>query len=142
MLPFHPPLVQFHHRFFNATFNTTAQHRRRLNPMPQNSSHQHVAVRRIPRADANHVALLRDAGTATVHEAQGRSGLLQTYLRPIYPGARIAGSALTVMSQPGDNWMLHVAMELCQPGDCLVVACSAENTGGMFGDLLATSARS
>ncbi len=110
--------------------------------MPQNSSHQHVAVRRIPRADANHVALLRDAGTATVHEAQGRSGLLQTYLRPIYPGARIAGSAVTVMSQPGDNWMLHVAMELCQPGDCLVVACSAENTGGMFGDLLATSARS
>ena len=99
-----------------------------------------VAVREIQRAAAGDIATLESLGVATVHEAQGRSGLMKSYMRPIYSGARIAGSAVTVLAHPGDNWMLHVAMELCQQGDVLVVGVSNDDEHGMFGDLLATLA--
>jgi 4-hydroxy-4-methyl-2-oxoglutarate aldolase len=100
-----------------------------------------VAVRNIQRADSNAIGAFEALGVSTVHEALGRSGLMKPYLRPIYPGAQIAGPAITVLAQPGDNWMIHVAIELCQKGDMLVVGCTADNTDGMFGELLATGLR-
>jgi len=98
-------------------------------------------VRAVARAEAQVVRTLGELGVATAHEAQGRTGLMRPYLRPIYPTAKAAGSAITVLSQPGDNLMIHAAMELCQPGDLLVVTTTSESTDGMFGELLAVSAR-
>lgn len=100
---------------------------------------RHVAVKTIKRADGDVAARLGTQGASTVHEAQGRTGLMKPYMRPIYKGARIGGTAVTILAQPGDNWMLHVALELCQPGDVLVVGLTTDNTDGFFGDLLATS---
>jgi 4-hydroxy-4-methyl-2-oxoglutarate aldolase len=100
-----------------------------------------IAVRRVARADAASVAELAKYGVATIHEAMGRVGLLDTYMRPIFPGARACGPAVTIFAHPGDNWMLHVAAEMLQPGDVAVLGTSAGNTDGMFGDLLATSFR-
>jgi 4-hydroxy-4-methyl-2-oxoglutarate aldolase len=97
-----------------------------------------VAVRNIRRTEADLVKRLGALGVATAHEAYGRFGLMKPYMRPIFP-AEAAGTAVTVLAQPGDNWMIHVAVEQCQPGDILVVGCTTDNTDGMFGDLLATS---
>ena len=101
--------------------------------------HTPVAVRNIPRADQAIIDDLGKMGVATVHESQGRSGLMKPYMRPVYEGPRISGTAVTVLAQPGDNWMIHVAIDLCQPGDVLVVALTADSTDGFFGDLLAHS---
>ena len=100
-----------------------------------------VIYRNIRRPDPEVMKLLRDLGVATVHEAQGRSGLMKPYMRPIYASAKIGAPAVTVSCQPGDNLMIHAAVEVCQPGDVLVVTTTAESTDGMFGELLASSLR-
>jgi 4-hydroxy-4-methyl-2-oxoglutarate aldolase len=100
-----------------------------------------VVKRNIVRADKAAVEKLSRFGVATIHEAMGRVGLMLPYMRPIYNNAHACGTAITVLLQPGDNWMMHVAAEQLQPGDVVVAACTAENTDGFFGDLLATSFR-
>jgi 4-hydroxy-4-methyl-2-oxoglutarate aldolase len=99
----------------------------------------HKIVRSIPRPDAQAVKLLGELGVATIHEAQGRTGAMTPYMRPIYPSARVAGPAVTVSCHPGDNLMIHASIEVCKPGDVLVVVTTSESTDGMFGDLLGTS---
>ncbi len=98
-----------------------------------------VVYRHIERADAQATAALAALGSATVHEAMGRVGLMKPYMRPIYAGAQVSGTAVTVLLHPGDNWMMHVVAEQIQPGDVVVAALSAECSDGFFGDLLATS---
>jgi len=100
-----------------------------------------VVHRNITRAADVDVKALAEFGVSTIHEAMGRLGLMRPYIRPVYPGAKLCGTAVTVLLQPGDNWMMHVAAELIQPGDVLVAACTTESEDGFFGDLLATSLR-
>lgn len=100
-----------------------------------------IVKRNIERTDADTVARLAQFGVATIHEAFGRAGLMKPYMRPIYTGAHLCGTAVTVLLQPGDNWMLHVAAEQIQPGDVVVAGCITDSTDGFFGDLLATSYR-
>ena len=98
-----------------------------------------TVVRSIHRAEAGAISALERLGVSTVHEAQGRTGLMLPYMRPLWRGARAAGRAVTALCHPGDNGMIHVACEVVRPGDVLVVACSSDNADGAFGDLLATS---
>jgi 4-hydroxy-4-methyl-2-oxoglutarate aldolase len=98
-----------------------------------------IVKRNIVRADKAAVERLSKLGVATIHEAMGRVGLMKPYMRPIYKGAKICGTAVTILLQPGDNWMMHVAAEQLQPGDVAVAACTTDNEDGFFGDLLATS---
>jgi 4-hydroxy-4-methyl-2-oxoglutarate aldolase len=98
-----------------------------------------VVYRNIPRVDSHLAAKLGALGTATVHEAMGRSGLMKPYMRPVYTGAQASGTAVTVLLHPGDNWMLHVVAEQIRPGDVVVAAVTADCTDGYFGELLATS---
>ena len=96
-----------------------------------------TVVRNVNRADGNAVKTLGELGVATVHEAQARTGLMRPYMRPIYPSAKAAGTAVTVSCHPGDNLMIHAAIEFCREGDVLVVTTTSESTDGMFGELLA-----
>ncbi len=98
-----------------------------------------IVKRNIVRASKVDVDRLAQFGVATIHEAMGRVGLMKPYMRPVYPGARTCGTAVTVLLQPGDNWMMHVVAEQLQPGDVAVAACTTDNDDGFFGDLLATS---
>ncbi len=100
-----------------------------------------IVKRHISRADRGAVERLGRMGVATIHEAMGRTGLLKPYMRPIYTGAHVCGTAVTVLLHPGDNWMMHVAAEQIRPGDVVVAACTADCSDGFFGDLLATSFR-
>ena len=100
---------------------------------------KHRIIRNIRRAEPEIIRQLGSQGVATVHEAQGRTGLMRPYMRPIYSSAKIAASAITVSCQPGDNLMIHAAIEVCRPGDALVVVTTSESGDGMFGELLATS---
>ena len=98
-----------------------------------------IVKRNIVRADKAAVKKLSKFGVATIHEAMGRVGLMKPYMRPVYKGARLCGTAITILLQPGDNWMMHVGAEQLQPGDVAVAACTTDSTDGFFGDLLATS---